>query len=72
MKNPIASNKFFIQSSNKLVLVSGLIWSFVLYGCGLAVNWNGNAGFAVVFVAIGALVHLVILTQFFKHKERED
>lgn len=75
MKNsikPTKDNAFLIRNPNSLITLSLCIWSIVLFGCGLAVNWNGNAGFAIVFVAIGIIIQIYLLQSFFKHQDTAD
>lgn len=71
MKNSQKSNKLIIKSSEDLIFISTVVWAFVIFGCGIAANWKGYAGLAVVSSIIGAIAHLFIFKYYFKSKAQD-
>lgn len=70
MKNLLKSNKLIIESSGDLIFMSSVIWAFVICGCGIAANWNGYAGLAVVSAVVGAIAHLFIFKYYIKNEPK--
>ena len=50
--------------------MSSVIWAFVICGCGIAANWNGYAGLAVVSAVVGAIAHLFIFKYYIKNEPK--